>query len=922
MMKDLSFHTKIYLYMTYSAGIAILIWQMSRIDLSNPWMLIVLCLLASLALILKVEGATNRSHYTFSFLVYGFTFTLYGIPETIVVIVVSNLAEWIWNRPPWFVQLFNASCYILVIQLAGLVYYWINPDNSLMSWQAVLAITVSMAVFNFLNHLMVGIIVWLARGENFRKSGVFDFFPLILDLTLLYFGASLSFVWTYNNFALVLFLVPLYMIYSTLRVPALERKTEIDIKTGLFNHEYFKQQVAGELSRANRFDRPLAIIMADLDLLRNINNTYGHLAGDEVLIGVAKTLKQSVREYDVAARFGGEEFAILLPETTIEQAYERAEYIRKAVEGMEFTIPTNVSPIRATMSFGIACRESFSQTTDEIIHHADTALYHSKLSGRNRAYAYSNAEYVNFLQGQNEHKSSQTTSASSIQKAGALGGETIPLRKQASSSGSIGSNPATKAGTEFTQDQPDAPPKNESSKFVVNLYIGILTLISLASFAGIYRMMPPTQRSLSSAEWISLLVIAILIAMSEWFSVNLYFRETAISTSAIAILSGYLLFGPSGVLVVSLTVAIALFVKYRSPLSRFFFNFSNHVLAGTLCILLILMAGKPLLAMDPLNQILLSVTSAAIMYLITTWSIAIGMSFDLKQPAWQIWKEQYIWLAAYYIGFGLIAYTLIFGYNSNRSIGILLMVIPMILLRFSQQQYISRTKAAVIELRKKNQILKKSSEEIIELNEGLLEILSDIIDLRDPYVLGHSKQVSFYAAEIAKRMKLNEKQVELIRKGALLHDIGKLGIPKDILRKPSRLTAEEYETMKRHATLGAELLEKSPSLRPIIPIIRHHHEFFNGNGYPDKLRGNQISIEARVVAIADAIEAMTSDRPYRKALHPQDVITEIKTHSGTQFDPVVVEAAVRVIERQAGIKESKPDFPELMSQLTTSTPSS
>jgi diguanylate cyclase (GGDEF)-like protein/putative nucleotidyltransferase with HDIG domain len=921
-MKELSFPTKIYLYLTYAAGMAIFVWHMSRIDLSKPWMLVILCLLASLALILKVEGSTNRSHYTFNLLVYGFTFTLYGIPETIVVIVVSNAAEWISLRRPWFIQLFNSSCYILVTQAAGLLYYWINPDNSLISWQAVLAIISSMAVFNFLNHLMVGIVVWLARGENFRRSGLFDFFPLILDLTLLYFGASLSLVWIYNNFALVLFLVPLYLIYSTLRVPALERKTEIDIKTGLFNHEYFKQQVSGELSRANRFDRPLAIIMADLDLLRNINNTYGHLAGDEVLLGIAKTIKQSVREYDVAARFGGEEFAILLPETTIQQAYERAEKIRKAIEEMEFVVPTNVSPIRATMSFGIACRESFSQTTDEIIHNADTALYHSKLSGRNRAFAYSNAEYVDFLNGQDEHKSPRKPAAEearAIDQVDTLSLDKLPRQVPSTSTHS---NSTAEVGAEAGPDHLEAAPKAVSSKLVVNLYIGLLTLVSFASFAGIYYVIGPTQHFLSSSEWISLLVISILIAMSEWFSVNLYFRQTAISTSAIPILAGFLLFGPSGVLVVSLTVAIALFAKYRSPLSRFFFNFSNHVLAGTLCILLLFVAGKPFLTMDPLDQILLSLTSAAIMYLVTTWSIAMGMGFDLKQPAWQIWNEQYSWLASYYIGFGLIAYTLIFGYKYDQNTGILLMVIPMILLRLSQHQYINRTKEAVIELRKKNQILKKSSEEIVELNEGLLEILSEIIDLRDPYVLGHSKQVSYYATEIARRLKLNTKQVELIRKGALLHDIGKLGIPKNILGKPARLTAEEYEIMKRHAILGAELVEKSPSLRPIIPIIRHHHEFYNGNGYPDKLKGNQISIEARVVAIADAIEAMSSDRPYRKALHSQDVIAEIKNHSGTQFDPLVVQAAVRVIEREAEIVESKTDFAELMPQLRTSTPSS
>ena len=412
-MKELTSSTKIYIFLTYAAGLAILIGQLSRIDANNIWKTSILCLLASLALILKVEGPTNRSHYTFSFLVYGFSFTLLGIPETILVIVLSNLAEWIWNRPPWYIQVFNTCCYLVVVQAAGLMYGWINPENSLVSWQAVVAIAASMAIFNLLNHLMVGIVVWLARGENFKRSGVFELFPLILDLTLLYFGASLSFVWAYNQFALVMFLVPIYMIYSTLKVPALERKTEIDMKTGLFNHEYFKQQVANELRRANRFDRPLTIIMADLDLLRNINNTYGHLAGDEVLIGVAKILKQSVREYDITARFGGEEFAILLPETTIQQAWDRVEGIRRAIEEMEFSIPTNTSPIRATMSFGVACRESSGQTTDQIIHNADTALYNSKLTGRNRVYAYTRDGYVNY-----KNQSLEQVALSSLQPIG------------------------------------------------------------------------------------------------------------------------------------------------------------------------------------------------------------------------------------------------------------------------------------------------------------------------------------------------------------------------------------------------------------------------------------------------------------------------------------------------------------------------
>ena len=214
-----------------------------------------------------------------------------------------------------------------------------------------------MSIFTFVNHFILGIVLWLARGENFKVSRMMDFFPFVMDVTMLMVGCMLSLIWESNPFAMLLFLFPLYLIYTSLRIPALERQTELDQKTGLFNNQYFMQHLAKEIDRANRFDRPISIIMLDLDLLRNVNNTYGHLAGDEVLIGIARILKQSVREYDVVARFGGEEFAIMLPETTIEQSFERAENVRTAIEGAEFTIPTSVTPIKVTISLGLAERE-------------------------------------------------------------------------------------------------------------------------------------------------------------------------------------------------------------------------------------------------------------------------------------------------------------------------------------------------------------------------------------------------------------------------------------------------------------------------------------------------------------------------------------------------------------------------------------
>jgi diguanylate cyclase (GGDEF)-like protein/putative nucleotidyltransferase with HDIG domain len=904
-MKSFSMTTKLYLIATYVSGIVIFASHIGKVDLSDPWLLVILCVLASLALILKVEGSTNRSHYTFNFLIYGFTFAVFGISEAIFVIVVSNIVEWIWNKPPWFIQLFNTGSYVLVMQAAYLTYQWINLGRSMDTWQSAMAIMVSMGVFNGLNHLMVGIVIWLAGGENFRKSGIFDFFPLMLDLSLLYLGASLSIVWTYNPFALGFFLIPLYLIYSTLRVPSLERKTEIDSKTGLFNHEYFKNQLNHELTRANRFDRPLSIILADLDLLRNINNTYGHLAGDEVLIGVAKALKASVREYDTVCRFGGEEFAILLPETTLSQAYERAELIRNLVKNIEFTVPTSMTPIRATMSFGIAQREDFGQAPDVIVHNADLALYHSKLSGRNRSYAYSNESYMDFSTGYSEpHHTPGLAHRAPVQKVELRLPPPVPLPSNGS-------------------DLKETSVKNhrggsQSAKFVVGMFIGILALVSTLAFTAILHWAPFIPDS-ESFDWFGLLVLSILVAVSEGFSVDLHVRQSSVSTSAIPILVAYLIFGPVGVIWVSLILAISLIIKFRSRFSRFVFNLSNHVLAGTLSLAVVMLAGGNFMRLPPPYQIALCLLSAAILFLITTWMVALGMSLDLKQPVQQLWMEQFSWLAPYYLGIGFIAYAMVFGYKHDHVTGLLLMVIPMILLRISQKQYIERTRQVVTELREKNQALKKNSEEINELNEGLLLTLSEIIDLRDPYVLGHSKLVSQYATEIARLLGLKERQLELVRKAGLLHDIGKLGIPMEILTKPTRLTHPEYETIKTHSVLGGELVKNSPSLRPLVPIIRHHHEYYNGQGYPDRLSGNQISIEARIVAVADAIEAMTSDRPYRKALKTEQVIEELNRCSGSQFDPVLVNAAVRMLrtreESEPHPSETRPRQPLSVSKL-------
>jgi putative nucleotidyltransferase with HDIG domain len=209
-------------------------------------------------------------------------------------------------------------------------------------------------------------------------------------------------------------------------------------------------------------------------------------------------------------------------------------------------------------------------------------------------------------------------------------------------------------------------------------------------------------------------------------------------------------------------------------------------------------------------------------------------------------------------------------------------------------QYIDRTKLVVQEIREKNTALQRSSFEIQRLNEGLMDTLAEVVDLRDPYVLGHSKQVSRYATLMATKLGLHPNQVEFVRKAGLLHDIGKLGVSESILFKPGRLTTSEHNIVKQHSMLGAELLESSHSLKELIPIIRHHHEHYDGRGYPDGLKASEIPIEARILAVADAVEAMASDRPYRHGMTQQEILDELTKNAGTQFDPDVVKAFVQI----------------------------
>jgi putative nucleotidyltransferase with HDIG domain len=195
-----------------------------------------------------------------------------------------------------------------------------------------------------------------------------------------------------------------------------------------------------------------------------------------------------------------------------------------------------------------------------------------------------------------------------------------------------------------------------------------------------------------------------------------------------------------------------------------------------------------------------------------------------------------------------------------------------------------------------SQLLRKQRDLFLDT----INVLAQSVELRDEYTFGHTCRVSAYALLLAERLGLPPGDVELVRIGTPLHDIGKIGIDDAILRKPDRLTPEEFEAMKLHTVKGAEIIATVPDLRPILPIVRHHHERWDGRGYPDGLSQEAISPLARVVALADAFDAMTSDRPYRKGMEAPAAFAEIQEQAGRQFDPHFAAAFLSIRESVLG----------------------
>jgi putative nucleotidyltransferase with HDIG domain len=192
--------------------------------------------------------------------------------------------------------------------------------------------------------------------------------------------------------------------------------------------------------------------------------------------------------------------------------------------------------------------------------------------------------------------------------------------------------------------------------------------------------------------------------------------------------------------------------------------------------------------------------------------------------------------------------------------------------------------------------------ELEEANRSMVRLVAALLDARDTYTLGHAARVSRMSCEFARFIGVKEDEVGLLESAALLHDIGKVQVPDSILHKKGRLSPKQEERMREHPVTGADILRMAPLLHQYIPVVRAHHEWHNGEGYPDGLKGEEIPLHARIISLADVFDAMTSNRPYRRALTVRETVEEIRRVSGTQFPAAMVKRFLRMI----GVREWGP----------------
>jgi putative nucleotidyltransferase with HDIG domain len=415
----------------------------------------------------------------------------------------------------------------------------------------------------------------------------------------------------------------------------------------------------------------------------------------------------------------------------------------------------------------------------------------------------------------------------------------------------------------------------------------IVGAVGLAGIAIVAYSIVTLARAPIPIEWIA---FSVLTFVTGALTLKMPSVDGQFSMSEVFAFSCVLLFGPE---MAALTVAVDVLLlsrRLRHSLAQTIFNFGDL----TLCVwvsgtLFFTTAGvEPLFTKPPLTGWVLTplLGLTASYFLINSWLAACVIGAHSSRSPWSVWRQHFVELIPAYAAAASVSFLLVVALRQLPFSAVLL-IPPLVLISY-------------LTIRSSYGRLEDAKQHVEKLNRmylSTIETLATAIDAKDEVTHGHIRRVQVAAVGLAKRLGVeDEATLKAIEAAALLHDTGKIAVPEHILNKPSRLTPVEFEKMKLHAPIGAEILSTIDFPYPVIPIVRHHHENWDGTGYPDGLSGNDIPIGARILSVVDCFDALTSDRPYRSRMTNERAIAILTERRGTMYDADVVDAFVAAHE--------------------------
>ncbi len=437
----------------------------------------------------------------------------------------------------------------------------------------------------------------------------------------------------------------------------------------------------------------------------------------------------------------------------------------------------------------------------------------------------------------------------------------------------------------MTQAQTNSPKQFSALDFGGKLFVGAIVIAGVAVIAHSVDALRSTP---VTSQWF---VLAALTLLSGSITIKLPGIDASISVSETFVFTAVLLFGTAaGTIIVTLDGLIISLWLWRKGIGfhKLLFNMTAPALSIWLAAqLFFFVAGVPPLTQEAssLPALLPGLLVFAVVYfLLNSWLMAAAVSFEESSSPLEIWRHNFLWLSLSFFSGASVSILLV---SISREINLTALAVIVPLLVVSYLTY--HTSMARVE---------DANRHVDELNHlylSTIETLAMAIDAKDQVTHGHIRRVQEYSVALAQQMGVDdEKLIKAIEAASLLHDMGKLAVPEHILNKPGKLTGDEFEVMKTHSSAGADILAAIEFPYPVVPIVRHHHENWDGTGYPDQLTGTDIPIGARILSVVDCFDALTSDRPYRRKLSEFDAIAILLERRGTMYDPLVVDVFIEM----------------------------